>query len=502
MIAINTALIKFPYRVRTLRRNAHNPTCCSSIPIAHHTAPDNSRRRKLKISKKQRLSVRREDTLDIAWDDDAPKISAGDIGYVDIDDVQEHHLQSALKVAGSLIPTPGTLQLSDEHYTQLYPPLQWRDSEVYINTEKELDFGNVLSGDGYLLDETDADWLQSNNQVANGKTISEDDMELVMGIFEQLTGLQVIPAEVCGRSILIAARQEPRDWASYMILFSSKLAATCFASGMVPSWVPPPHSLVYIAQQVYPHWRHRRTLLDNSKLRPSHNYHEKSFSEDAYQCFRPRSHPTARAMCSLRRRSTGSQKPLNLTPIPSRKLRLLPPRPPQERIPASVRSQNPRPTKIRLVVRDDRQSSTATSSSSHDPLWDPDEGTSTHSSAKAGLSEVEGLRDSEVADLAAAGVHAPRAYHATQALDNGTSTNVADKPRHTVDPLVRERNRLNAQRSRDNRKAELATLTAEVERLQRVAAYLHDCLQLAQENASISAGLSVLSQLVNAASNG
>ncbi|KAK6969516.1 hypothetical protein R3P38DRAFT_3144544 [Favolaschia claudopus] len=452
-----------------------SPTCCSSIPIAHHTAPDNSRRRKLKISKKQRLSVRREGTLDIAWDDDAPKISAGDIGYVDIDDVQEHHLQSALKVAGSLIPTPGTLQLSDEHYTQLYPPLQWRDSEVYINTEKELDFGNVLSGDGYLLDETDADWLQSNNQVANGKTISEDDMELVMGIFEQLTGLQ-----------------EPRDWASYMILFSSKLAATCFASGMVPSWVPPPHSLVYIAQQVYPHWRHRRTLLDNSKLRPSHNYHEKSFSEDAYQCFRPRSHPTARAMRSLRRRSTGSQKPLNLTPIPSRKLRLLPPRPPQERIPASVRSQNPRPTKIRLVVRDDRQSSTATSSSSHDPLWDPDEGTSTHSSAN------EGLRDSEVA----AGVHAPRAYHATQALDNGTSTNVADKPRRTVDPLVRERNRLNAQRSRDNRKAELATLTAEVERLQRVAAYLHDCLQLAQENASISAGLSVLSQLVNAASNG
>ncbi|KAK7015397.1 hypothetical protein R3P38DRAFT_3204669 [Favolaschia claudopus] len=317
-----------PFRLRL----PPNPTCCSSIPIAHHTGPDNSHRRKLKISKKQRLSVRKEDTLDIAWDDDAPKndapkISAGDIGYVDIDDVQEHHLQCALQVAGSLIPTPGTLQLSDEHYAQLYPPLQWRDSEVYINMEKELDFGNVLSGDGYLLDETDADWLKRNNQVANGQTISEDDMELVMGIFEQLTGLQ-----------------EPRDWASYMILFSSKLAATCFASGMVPSWVPPPHSLVYIAQQ----------------------YHEKSFSEDAYQCFRPRSHPTARGMRSLRRRSKlpGSQKPPNLTPISSRKLRLLPPRPPQERIPASVRSQNPRPTKIRLVVRDDRQSSTATSNSS------------------------------------------------------------------------------------------------------------------------------------------
>ncbi|KAK7015398.1 hypothetical protein R3P38DRAFT_3204671 [Favolaschia claudopus] len=127
--------------------------------------------------------------------------------------------------------------------------------------------------------------------------------------------------------------------------------------------------------------------------------------------------------------------------------------------------------------------------SSHDPFWDPDEGTSTHSSVN------EGLRDSEVA---AAGVHAPRAYHATQALDEDTGV----KPRRTVDPLVRERNRLNAQRSRDNRKAELATLTTEVEGLQRVAAYLHDCLQLAQENASISAGLSVLSQLVNAASNG
>ncbi|KAK6981267.1 hypothetical protein R3P38DRAFT_3234544 [Favolaschia claudopus] len=129
--------------------------CCSSISIAHDATPDDSHRRKLNVSKKQRLSVRRENTLDVACDDDVPKIPAGDIRYVDIDDFQvppfgldfvlllnsrqEHHLQFALKVAGSLTSTPGTLQLSDEHYTRLYPPPQWRDSEVYINTGKELE---------------------------------------------------------------------------------------------------------------------------------------------------------------------------------------------------------------------------------------------------------------------------------------------------------------------------------------------------------------------------
>ncbi|KAJ6612204.1 hypothetical protein B0H10DRAFT_2053351 [Mycena sp. CBHHK59/15] len=56
----------------------------------------------------------------------------------------------------------------------------------------------------------------------------------------------------------------------------------------VPSWTPPPARLVCIAHSIYPHWKHRRSLVNGRRIRPSLNYYEKDFSDQAYKCFSKR----------------------------------------------------------------------------------------------------------------------------------------------------------------------------------------------------------------------
>ncbi|KAK7021707.1 hypothetical protein R3P38DRAFT_2962817 [Favolaschia claudopus] len=121
--------------------------------------------KKPEISKKQRLSVRGAKSLGYNLDatyDDTPSISKG----------QEHHFQSAWEIAGSLIPAPGTWQPSDERHTD--PPSGW-NTAIYT-TEMGTDFGDVLGGDGYLLNL--AEWLRSPSPTG------EIDSELTMGAFD------------------------------------------------------------------------------------------------------------------------------------------------------------------------------------------------------------------------------------------------------------------------------------------------------------------------------
>lgn len=120
------------------------------------------------------------------------------------------------------IPTPdstGIVANSDE----LYPPNRWKDPVTYACTsqtaEESIDNG-VAGGFTYYMDERDQEWLDKNNEEARGEgtsaqgavsisgtrtssrsakakgkepetslpvVISEDEFELVMGIFEKAT---------------------------------------------------------------------------------------------------------------------------------------------------------------------------------------------------------------------------------------------------------------------------------------------------------------------------
>ena len=115
------------------------------------------------------------------------------------------------------IPTPdATGKVSN--YTDYYEPIPWEPSTLLTKSSETLEElqGDALGGGyAYVLDERDTDWLERSNKLANGEgssssptrvvrtpkarggkepegtanpvAISEDDFELVMGLFERVT---------------------------------------------------------------------------------------------------------------------------------------------------------------------------------------------------------------------------------------------------------------------------------------------------------------------------
>lgn len=120
----------------------------------------------------------------------------------------------------AIIPTPDSTGVVD-NYDEFYSPNKWRDPATYAVTSTTVE-ENIINGLGngftYYMDERDKEWLLKNNEEARGEGtsaqgavsgtrtssrsakvkgkepessqlvfVSEDEFELVMGVFEKVT---------------------------------------------------------------------------------------------------------------------------------------------------------------------------------------------------------------------------------------------------------------------------------------------------------------------------
>jgi len=122
----------------------------------------------------------------------------------------------------AFIPTPDSTGVVD-NYDELYSPKAWKDPSSYVSTSQTVEehiAGGIPNGFTYYMDERDKEWLDKNNEQARGEgtsaqgalsspvtrtstrslkakgkepdtpqpvVISEDQFELVMGVFEKVT---------------------------------------------------------------------------------------------------------------------------------------------------------------------------------------------------------------------------------------------------------------------------------------------------------------------------
>ncbi|KAJ7483043.1 hypothetical protein B0H11DRAFT_2417235 [Mycena galericulata] len=214
----------------------------------------------------------------------------GNIDENETSGIEEHHLQAALATSTVRIPTPGSIQLV-ENYADLYPSNRWRDTETYLQSAQTISeecSAALLDHDyTYFMDEADKTWLDNANyqcrveeQIAQETlsadidevfirvSISEDEFELVMGLFEILTGPKL--------------QQELPDFSFFEPFFLAPLRPDTFASHVVPAWIRPPSVLSSIALTIHPHWQQRRSLRGGRKIFPSLNSEENDYINAAY----------------------------------------------------------------------------------------------------------------------------------------------------------------------------------------------------------------------------
>ncbi|KAG8904858.1 Enhancer of polycomb-like protein 1 [Tulasnella sp. 403] len=208
------------------------------------------------------------------------------------------------------IPTPDATG-KVANYAEYYPDIAWEPPVLLAkasDTLEECQVDVLGSGYAYVLDERDADWLERSNKAANGEgtsaagaasaprarsakargkepetvalvVISEDEFELVMGLFERITDdkfpfLHLTPSELPPLS-------------DYEAFFSSPIPPHFFASYVAPRFVPSPATLLRYARTIYPHWRERKLERGGRRIIPQLNYDESNDS-DPYVCFRRR----------------------------------------------------------------------------------------------------------------------------------------------------------------------------------------------------------------------
>ncbi|KAJ7460382.1 hypothetical protein B0H11DRAFT_2286157 [Mycena galericulata] len=142
------------------------------------------------------------------------------------------------------------------------------------------------------MDEADKTWLDNANhqchveeQIAQETpsadtdevfirvSISEDAFELVMGLFEILTGPKL--------------QQELPDFSFFKPFFLVPLGPDTFASQVVPAWIRPLSVLSSIALTIHPHWQQRRSLRGGHKIFPSLNSEENDYINAAYSVLKP-----------------------------------------------------------------------------------------------------------------------------------------------------------------------------------------------------------------------
>ncbi|KAJ7831910.1 hypothetical protein B0H14DRAFT_3712975 [Mycena olivaceomarginata] len=200
-----------------------------------------------------------------------------------VGNIDKNETSAALTTSTVRIPTPGSIQLI-ENYAELYPSNRWMDTETYLQsaqTISEACSAALLDHDyTYFMDEDDKTWLDNTNyqcrveeqiaqetpsaetddEIFSRVSISEAEFELVMGLFEILTGPKL--------------QQELPDFSFFKPFFLAPLRPDTFASHVVPAWIRPPSVLSSIAPTIHPHWHQRRSLRGGRKIFPSLNSEE------------------------------------------------------------------------------------------------------------------------------------------------------------------------------------------------------------------------------------
>ncbi|KAI9437906.1 enhancer of polycomb-like-domain-containing protein [Lactarius psammicola] len=313
------------------------------MPRAHNPGPSTLRNRN-RVTNKTRLHIV-QGSLDadpLAFDEDEEKARIVSTAGVDAEDANEHHLQAVLSAASQrnstarpsrgpsdktitkqqdvYIPIPDNTGLVED-YESLYPPDRWREPVSYIKTSETIEetTQDALShGFTYLMDERDKEWLDKNNEEARGEgtsaqgavsasgtttrtsqrsakakgkepdvaqpiVISEDEFELVMGLFEKVTHEKT---EFLHHGLEQGSPFPP--FYEYQDTFSNKLTPDMFAAFTVPLWIPQPQHILRFAKAIYPYWKERRIERGGHRIIPTLNYDESDIKNESYICFRRR----------------------------------------------------------------------------------------------------------------------------------------------------------------------------------------------------------------------
>jgi enhancer of polycomb-like protein len=183
----------------------------------------------------------------------------------------------------------------------------------------------LANGFSYFMDERDKEWLDKNNEEARGEgtsaqgaissasgtrtsarsakakgkepdlnqpvVISEDEFELVMGLFEKVTHekteflhhvrspLYPTMCTLLNDFIIQSLETGPFPaFSEYQDVFASPLTAATFATFYVPTWIPQPQQLLRIARTVYPYWKERRIERAGHRIIPTLNVRSGSSS--------------------------------------------------------------------------------------------------------------------------------------------------------------------------------------------------------------------------------
>lgn len=293
-------------------------------------------RNRNRITNKSRLKIYQgsldADVVLIPDEDEEKHLLNNLVAGVDAEDANEHHLQEVLSAAhrGSerptrgkstsatqpaFIPTPDSTGVVD-NYDELYLSNKWKDPTTYTVTSATVE-ESIINGLGngftYYMDERDKEWLDKNNEEARGEgtsaqgavsgtrtsrsakgkgkepetpqsvIVSEDEFELVMGVFEKVTHERT---EYLHHGL--ETGMEFPAFADYQDVFSTPLTPATFATCIVPPWIPAADALLRIAKTVYPHWRDRRIERGGYRIIPALNGDESDILNESYICFRRR----------------------------------------------------------------------------------------------------------------------------------------------------------------------------------------------------------------------
>ncbi|KAI0280469.1 hypothetical protein BGY98DRAFT_1095464 [Russula aff. rugulosa BPL654] len=288
------------------------------MPRAHNPGPSTLRNRN-RVTNKTRLHIVHGslDADPLAFDEDEEKARIVSTAGVDAEDANEHHLQAVLSAASQRHAT----SRAPRDYESLYPANRWRDPVSYFKTSETTEENTqdaLAHGFTYFMDERDKEWLDRNNEEARGEgtsaqgavstsgtttrtsqrsakakgkepdvaqpiVISEDEFELVMGLFEKVTHEKT---EFLHHGLEQGSPFPP--FSDYQDTFSSLLRPDTFAAFIVPSWIPQPPQLLRFAKAIYPYWKERRVERVGHRIIPTLNFDESDVKNESYICFRRR----------------------------------------------------------------------------------------------------------------------------------------------------------------------------------------------------------------------
>ncbi|KAG8921240.1 Enhancer of polycomb-like protein 1 [Tulasnella sp. 418] len=198
------------------------------------------------------------------------------------------------------IPTPDATGKVD-NYIQLYHENAWQPPLSNIRTSdtvEECQTDALAGGYSYVMDERDADWLDKNNKLASGEgpsngvpstprpdasarrsaksrgkepesspsnafTITEDEFELVMGLFERVTDEKM--------PFLHLTPTDMPLFSDFESFFGSPVPPHYFPDFLVPASFPQPAQLTKLARAIYPHWRDRKADRAGRRIIPQLN---------------------------------------------------------------------------------------------------------------------------------------------------------------------------------------------------------------------------------------